>query len=174
MNASPVSVYLCLGSNMGDRRKNLRLAMEFLSQRLNITKTSSVYDTEPEENPDQPRFLNLVCHATTYLQPADLLALLKGIEHKMGRVPAKANSPRPIDIDILFYGEETMAAPDLVIPHPKLSQRAFVLVPLNEIAPGLVHPVSKKKVRQHLAELKHGVQGVFKFVEPEGQGEKDV
>jgi 2-amino-4-hydroxy-6-hydroxymethyldihydropteridine diphosphokinase len=172
MNTAPVSVYLCLGSNLGDRRKNLRLALEFLSQRLSISETSSVYDTEPEENPDQPRFLNLVCHATTYLQPADLLALLKGIENKMGRVSAKANSPRPIDIDILFYGQEAVAGAGLVIPHPKLTQRAFVLVPLNEIAPDLVHPVSKKKVRQHLAELKRGVQGVFKFVEPavpEGQ-----
>ena len=166
MNTEPVSVYLCLGSNLGDRKENLDKAMSFLGQRLRIEEVSSIYDTEPEDNPDQPRFLNMVCHAYTLLEPQGLLALLKGIEAKMGRVPSKPNSPRTIDIDILLYGRQTLYSPTLTIPHPRLPERAFALVPLNEIAPELVHPVSGKKVKQMLADLEHGVQGVFKFVEP--------
>ncbi len=174
MSTAPASVYLCLGSNLGDRRQHLEQALGFLAQRLRLAECSSLYDTEPQENPRQPRFLNQVVRATTFLTPPDLLALCKGIEHKMGRVPAAPNSPRPIDIDILFYGQEVVETPALTVPHPKIAQRAFVLVPLNEIAPDLVHPVSKKKVRQMLGELKRGVQGVMKFVEPEAQEQKDV
>jgi len=163
VNVELVTVYLCLGSNMGDRKENIEKAMEYLSQKLRVTEKSSVYDTEPVGNPEQPHFLNMVCQLKTMLKAADLLVLAKGIERKLGRMPGRANSPRPIDIDILFYGDEILNTPDLTIPHPRLTQRAFVLVPLAEIAPALVHPVNKKTVKELLKELKQGVQGVLKL-----------
>lgn len=143
---------------------------------MRLAEKSSIYDTAPQENPDQPRFLNMVVHAHTFLEPDQLLALLKGIEAKMGRVSAKPNMPRPIDIDILFYGNRVWNSPALTIPHPKLTQRAFVLVPLKEIAPDLVHPVTRKKAREMLKDMDKGVQGVFKFEEPpeEDKGAESV
>jgi len=171
MNIETVTVYLGLGSNMGDRRENLERALEYLSQRLGVIVKSSIYDTEPMENPSQPRFLNMVCQAKTMLQPEDLLTLAKGIERKMGRQPGRTNSPRPIDIDILFYGDKVINTPGLVIPHPRMNYRAFVLVPLAEIATTLVHPVTKKTAKEMLWDIKKGVQDVLKLEE---QGAQDV
>jgi len=158
----PVVVYLGLGSNMGNRQDNLGKALDFLSQRLRIGKVSSVYDTEPVGNPNQPRFLNLVCQAYTTLAPTGLLTLAKGIESKLGRVLSQSNAPRPIDIDILLYGDQVIETPELVIPHPRLAERAFVLVPLAEIDPDLRHPVIGKTVSELLQRLPQ-TQGVFKF-----------
>ncbi len=160
--SEPVAGYLGLGSNMGNRQDNLDKALEFLSQRLRLDKVSSVYDTEPVGNPNQPRFLNLVCQVYTTLAPTDLLTLAKGIERKLGRVLGKSNAPRPIDIDILFYGDQVIETPELVIPHPRLAERAFVLVPLAEIAPDLRHPVSGKTIKELWRGLTE-TQGVFKF-----------
>lgn len=157
-----VTVYLGLGSNMGNRQGNLDRALDFLSQRLRIEQVSSIYDTEPIGNIEQPRFLNLVCQVYTRLAPGELLTLAKGIELKLGRALGKSNAPRPIDIDILFYGNQVFETPDLVIPHPRLAERAFVLTPMAEIAPDLVHPVSSKTIKQLLKEITE-VQGVFKW-----------
>ncbi len=157
-----VMVYLGLGSNLGNRQDNLDRALSFLSQRLRIEQVSSVYDTEPVGNPNQPRFLNLVCQANTGLDPMALLALAKGIESKLGRLPGSSNTSRPIDIDILFYEDQIIDTPELVIPHPRLTQRAFVLVPLAEITPDLVHPVSRKTVKELMGEVTK-VQSVFKW-----------
>ena len=156
-----VTIYLSLGSNMGDRQENLDKALDFLSQRVRMGKISSIYDTEPVGNLEQPRFLNLVCQAYTRLEPAALLALTKGIENKLGRT-GNSNAPRPIDIDILLYDEQVIETPELTIPHPRMTERAFVLIPLAEVAPDLVHPVSGKTIK----ELSEGVrekQGVFKL-----------
>ncbi len=156
-----VTVYLGLGSNLGDRQANLDRALEFLSQRLRMGKVSSIYDTEPLGDSDQPRFLNLVCQAFTRLEPAGLLALAKGIERKLGRV-GKSGKPRTIDIDILLYGDQVIDTPELVIPHPKMTERAFVLVPLDEIASDTVHPTSGKTVKELLQSATEK-QGVLKL-----------
>ncbi len=155
-------VYLGLGSNLGNRQDNLDKALDLLSPRLRVEQVSSIYDTEPVGNIDQPRFLNLVCKVYTSLAPKELLSLAKGIELKLGRVSGKANDARPIDIDILFYGDRVIETPGLVIPHPRLVERAFVLIPLAEIAPDLVHPVSGNTVRELLQRLTE-TQGVVRW-----------
>ena len=162
MSEQPITVYLGLGSNMGNRQANLDSALEFLSQRLQLKKVSSLYDTEPVGNTEQPRFLNMVCQVNTRLAPEELLTLAKGIELKLGRAPRTSNAPRPIDIDILFYGDQVVKTKKLVIPHPRLTERAFVLVPLDEIAPDFVHPVNNKTVRELLQDVTEK-QGVLKW-----------
>ena len=156
-----MTVFLGLGSNLGDRQENLDRALDYISQRLRLGKVSSVYDTEPLGDTDQPHFLNMVCQVFTYLEPAALLTLAKGIERKMGRT-GKTGAARPIDIDILLFGEQVIDTPDLVIPHPGMTSRAFALIPLAEIAPDLVHPVSGKTIKQLLQDMTEK-QGVFKL-----------
>src|SRR4030042_840430 len=155
------TVYLSLGSNLANRQANLDMALKLLSERMRMGKVSSIYDTEPLGNTSQPRFLNLACEVFTRLTPEGLLALVKGIERKMGRY-SRTGEPRIIDIDILFYDDKVMDTRDLVIPHPKIEERSFVLVPLAEIAPDLVHPVLKKTIKELNKAIKE-VQGVLRF-----------
>jgi len=141
MNNERHKIFLGLGSNLGDRRSNLIEALHKLREKIAIRSVSSCYETEPVGYLNQPRFLNIVCSGTTSLSPRELFQFIKGIEKKMGRQPTVRYGPRPIDIDILLYDDLVLDEPDLVIPHPRLAERAFVLVPLAEIAPQQVHPI---------------------------------
>ncbi len=134
-------VYLGLGSNLGDRDANLRAALTALAPAVRVSRLSSVYETAPMHLLEQPDFHNLVCEGETALAPQELLRTLKAIERALGRTPGPRYGPRLIDIDILLYDDLTLETPDLCIPHPRMVERAFVLVPLVEIAPHLWHPV---------------------------------
>lgn len=157
-----MQVFLGLGSNLGDRQANLARALKLLGERLHIELVSSLYETEPVDYAEQPPFLNAICRAQTELGPMQLLSLAKGIEASLGRVPSFPNAPRPIDIDIIFYGDLIMETPELTIPHPRLKERAFVLIPLLEVAPDLRHPVSDMHIRD-LASRVQGRAGVKKI-----------
>lgn len=145
-----MDVYLGLGSNMGDRRANLSGAITALSERVDVVKISSVYETEPVGYEEQPLFLNAVCLVRTDIGPLQLLSLVKGIESDMGRETSFPNGPRVIDIDIIMYGDLVVVDPELTIPHPRMAERAFVLMPLVEIAPDLVHPFIGESVGELL------------------------
>ncbi len=147
------TVYLALGANLGDREKNLHEALERISGFVHIFRVSSIYETEPVGVHEQPWFLNLVCAGTSDLSPVDLLRRVKRIEIEMGRTEGIRFGPRPIDIDILFYDRLIQLSPALTIPHPRLHERAFVLTPLAEIAPDLIHPRLRLPVRQLLWRL---------------------
>ena len=158
MNTQYVTVYLGMGSNLDNRKEKLDMAIDFLKERMKIIKQSKIYETQPVGNPNQPLFLNMAVEVSTILSPPTLLFMVKGIEAKLGRVPI--DSPRPIDIDILFYGDQIInTPPQLIVPHPRIVERAFVLTPLADIAPDFVHPVAKKTIKQLLDEVQ-GKEGV--------------
>ncbi len=154
------TVFLGMGSNLGDREANLRHALELLSKHMDVEKVSSVYETEPWGYADQPFFLNCVCQGLTRLQPSDLLTSAKAVESTLGREPTFLYGPRLIDIDILFYGDQVITEEGLVIPHPRLEERAFVLAPLAEIAGQFRHPVLKLTVAELMRQLDDGKETV--------------
>ncbi len=147
------TVYLALGANLGDREKNLEEARDRIAAFVNITRVSSIYETEPVGVKEQPWFLNQVLAGTTTLSPVDLLRRVKKIETEMGRTEGIRFGPRPIDIDILFYDRVIELSPILTIPHPRLHARAFVLTPLAEIAPEFIHPRLRVPIRTLLDRL---------------------
>lgn len=140
--------YLSLGSNLGDRRVNLRNAIGRLLELGDVLEVSSVYESEPVDVTDQPWFLNCAVAIRTGLQPRDFLKGILAIETTMGRERTVPKGPRVIDIDILLFGAQTIHTPELSVPHPALGRRRFVLEPLSEIAPEVVHPVLKKTIRE--------------------------
>ncbi len=144
------TVYLGLGSNLGNRARNIYAALRRLRAHVRLEQISSLYETEPVGITDQPWFLNLVCAGVTDLAAEDLLHAAKGIERELGRREGVRFGPRIIDIDILFYDDQVLATEQLELPHPRLHKRGFVLVPLGELAPNLVHPVLKNTVRELL------------------------
>lgn len=151
--ARGVTVYLGLGSNLGDRIGNLSAAVEAVSRELRINQLSPIYETEPWKVAPQPKFLNMAVEAQTALSPSGLLDYVKNIERLIGRVAAAPGQPRVIDIDILLYGDLVMDTPSLAIPHPRLAQRVFNLVPLTDLEPELKHPVTGRTSEEMLAAL---------------------
>jgi len=155
------TVYLALGSNLGDRLANLETANLELSVQFALEKKSPVYETPPWGYEQQPAFLNQVISGKTTLTPQNLLKFAKEIEHKMGRQETFRNGPRVIDIDILVFGDLTLNTPELVIPHPRIAERAFVLVPLVDIAPQLLIPGQKLLTSELLQTIDQS--GIHKF-----------
>lgn len=141
-------VYLALGSNLGDRMDNLRQAIASLPPQMDVKAKSHVYETPPWGYEDQPKFYNQVVKVDTYVQPEPLLRHLKRLEIALGRQATFINGPRSIDIDMLFYDHLVLNTPILTLPHPRLHERGFVLLPLMDIAPEFVHPLLKKSVRE--------------------------
>jgi 2-amino-4-hydroxy-6-hydroxymethyldihydropteridine diphosphokinase len=160
----PVTVYLALGSNLGDRRANLVEAIRRLGESVAVTQRSSIYETEPAYVADQPPFLNMALRGVTRLGPLELLRALKGIERAMGREASLRFGPRPIDLDILTYGDLVLDEPELTVPHPRIAERAFVLAPLAEIAPQLRLPGQAATIAE-LAAQAQGLGAVLR-VEP--------
>lgn len=159
------TIYLALGTNQGDRVQNLRRALELLAPFAELARLSSIYETAPWGIVDQPDFLNMAAQGTTNLPPLELLDELKRIEHSMGRLPTIRYGPREIDLDILLYGEMVVQTERLEIPHPRMAERGFVLIPLREIAPDLAPPGFDRTIRQ-LAEVLPDTRDIRKYREP--------
>jgi len=157
--------YLGFGTNLGDRKKNLDRAIISLDSRpdLTILRTSGIYETKPWGMTDQPNFLNMVAEIATSISLGELLERVKKLEQDMGREDGPRFGPRLIDVDILMLEDQVVNQPDLQIPHASLHLRAFVLVPLTELAPGLVHPVLGETIAQ-LASRVNGLDGVKPLV----------
>jgi len=145
------TVYISLGSNLGDRAANLKHALASLPPQMEIKARSKIYETPPWGYADQPKFLNRVVKAQTYVEAEPLLKHIKRLEIALGRQATFHYGPRLIDIDILFYDKLVIETPVLVLPHPQVHKRAFILRPMMDIAPDFVHPTLNQSVREMIA-----------------------
>jgi dihydropteroate synthase/2-amino-4-hydroxy-6-hydroxymethyldihydropteridine diphosphokinase len=159
--------YLALGSNLGDRAGTIRAALQRVEEFAAVDETSFLYETAPAYVTDQPVFLNAACRVGTELGPLELLAALKQVENDLGRTESVRYGPRVVDIDILFYDEIVFETSELRIPHPQLAERDFVLGPLLDMAPELMHPVLGRNIRQLWQDL--GAQPLTKVMPVGGQ-----
>jgi 2-amino-4-hydroxy-6-hydroxymethyldihydropteridine diphosphokinase len=146
-------LFLALGTNLGNREDNLREALQKLPPEVEVSAVSRLYETAPAYVLDQPTFLNMAVKGQTVLSPTELLAYLKQLETEIGRKKTIRYGPRKIDLDIIFYDDLILSTPDLVIPHPRLAERGFVLRPLADIAANFVHPILKQTVADLVADL---------------------
>jgi 2-amino-4-hydroxy-6-hydroxymethyldihydropteridine diphosphokinase len=154
-----VTAFVALGTNLGDREGYLRAAIEAIAKTEEVRRASSIYETDPVGYLDQPVFLNMVIEVETSKVPLDLLRQLRKVEHDLHRERTFPNAPRNIDLDLLLYGDVVLESPELTIPHPRLHERAFVLIPLAEIAPDAIVP-TLGKTAQELRDLFGEVEGV--------------
>ncbi len=161
-----MKAFIGLGSNLGDREHHLRQALEQIAAlpESTIVRASSLYDTEPVGSPGQPHYLNGVVQIETHMPPRQLLWNLLLIERRLGRVRTQRWGPRTLDLDLLLYGDQVLDEPELTLPHPRLTQRSFVLVPLVELDPLALHPVTGQtflSILQRLGDrplVKHGTR----------------
>ncbi|WP_010309033.1 2-amino-4-hydroxy-6-hydroxymethyldihydropteridine diphosphokinase [Kurthia senegalensis] len=162
-----VTAYISLGSNMGDKEQALQHAVQLLQKNeyVNVTKVSSIYDTDPVGYEDQDVFLNIVIEVETTLSAQQLLVTCQEIEQQLKRVRIIRWGPRTIDLDILLYNHENIETETLIVPHPRMHERAFVLVPLMEIAKDAVLPTTERTVASYLEEVGHAGVRVFKEID---------
>ncbi len=151
-----VTAYIGLGSNIGDREASIRRAVELLAEAGRVTAVSSLYVTEPVGYREQEDFVNAVAEIETTLSPDALLAVCRSIEARLGRMRTVRWGPRTVDCDILLYGDAVVNTPSLVVPHPRMAVRRFVLAPLVEIAPAVRHPLLDRTAEELLGDLKDG------------------
>ena len=165
----PVRVFLGLGSNLGDRLANLEQGLRNLGERIRLVKCSSIYETEPWGFAEQPAFLNCVVQGEASASPEGVLQTLKEVEQRVGRRATFSWGPRVFDADLLFYGSRIVNLPQLTVPHPRIQERAFVLVPIVEIAPDFVHPLMGMTMETMAARVE-GREGVRRHASPPGLG----
>jgi 2-amino-4-hydroxy-6-hydroxymethyldihydropteridine diphosphokinase len=158
-----MAVYIALGANLGDRLANLKRSLELMPPKVEVEAVSPVYESSPQPPAPPPSYLNAACRVRTLLTPRDLLSHLKAIEVRMGREPAPRWHPRLIDLDIVLYDDQVVDEPDLVIPHPQLIQRNFVLQPLLDLDPTLRHPATGELLADVLRRV--GGEGLQRLAE---------
>ena len=163
MHSGLVTVYIGLGSNLGDRSKNLSGAVERLSSVGTVTAVSSIYETKPwGVEGYQPRYLNQAAAVDTSMDALDVVTELLSIEYSLGRAREEKNASRTLDLDLLLHGDSVMNASGVTVPHPRLHERAFVLIPLVEIAPEIVHPILDRSIAELAAESdRSGISGLI-------------
>jgi 2-amino-4-hydroxy-6-hydroxymethyldihydropteridine diphosphokinase len=159
------NIFLSLGSNLGDRLSNLSLCVNLIGTELGpVINLSTIYETEPWGKSNQPNYLNQAIQIETYLEPSELLSACQHIEREMGRQRDEKWGARLIDIDIIYFGDKILTSDRLIVPHPRIAERKFVLAPLNEISPAFLHPIHQKSNQELLSKCKDVL--AVKFFQP--------